>query len=70
MALVPALIMLLTTIGAFVWQLIQALTSRDAGTNAWKPDWIIALIAFVLIVVALTTTREAVGRFYSLKKTS
>jgi carbon starvation protein len=52
--LVPACIMLITTVGAFVYQIHRALGASDS------PDWFIAGVGAVLIVLALSTFWEGV----------
>ena len=61
--LVPALVMLVTTIAALVWQLRRAL----AGVGRDGPDWFLAGLCGVLIVLALAVSFEARG---ALRKTS
>jgi carbon starvation protein len=58
--LVPACIMLVTTVGAFAYQIYQALERRDPVTAVARPDWFIAGAALVLIVLALSTFWEGV----------
>jgi carbon starvation protein len=53
--LVPALFMLVTTIGALAWQLYAALT-RGGGAG---PDYFLAFLCAILIVLALLVTAEA-----------
>jgi carbon starvation protein len=55
--LVPALLMLVTTIAALVWQLRGAL----AGVGREGPDWFLAALCAVLIALALAVTFEARG---------
>lgn len=55
--LVPALLMLVTTIGALVWQIRGAL----AGVGRDGPDWFLAGLCSVLIVLALAVSFEARG---------
>jgi carbon starvation protein len=53
--LVPALFMLATTIGALLWQIYAALThGGDRG-----PDWFLAVLCTVLIVLAALVFAEA-----------
>jgi len=61
--LVPALLMLVTTIGALVWQIRGAL----AGVGRDGPDWFLAGLCSVLIVLALAVSFEARG---ALRRTS
>jgi carbon starvation protein len=58
--LVPACIMLVTTVGAFAYQIYQALERRDPVTAGPSPDWFIAGAALILIVLALSTFWEGV----------
>jgi carbon starvation protein len=55
--LVPALLMLVTTVGALVWQIHAALT----GVGREGPDWFLAGLCGVLIVLAVAVTFEARG---------
>ncbi len=55
--LIPALVMLVTTIGALVWQIRGAL----AGIGRHGPDWFLAGLCSVLIVLALAVSFEARG---------
>ena len=55
--LVPALLMLVTTIAALVWQMRGAL----AGVGRDGPDWFLAALCGVLIVLALAVSFEARG---------
>jgi carbon starvation protein len=61
--LVPALVMLMTTIAALVWQMRAALS----GVGRDGPDWFLAALCGVLIVLALAVSFEARG---ALRKTS
>ncbi|MDA9101324.1 carbon starvation protein A [Omnitrophica bacterium] len=54
--LIPALLMLVTTIGAFALQLIQSLTCDQQG--AWSPNWPLAVIAAVLIALAVSVAKD------------
>ena len=56
--LVPASVMLITTLGAFVYQLRAALMRIDAHTGAHDPNWFLAAVLVVLIVLALTVSWE------------
>ncbi len=58
--LVPAVIMVVTTIAAFVYQLYHALVRVDAATGASSPDWFVAATVSVLIVLALVVFREGI----------
>ncbi len=53
--LIPALLMLVTTIGAFIWQIAGALSPGGAK----RPDWIIVGIDLVLVALALFVLAEA-----------
>ena len=55
--LIPALLMLVTTIGALVWQIRGAL----AGVGRDGPDWFLAALCSVLIVLAGAVSFEARG---------
>jgi carbon starvation protein len=58
--LVPACIMLVTTIAAFVYQLHGALTRID-GSGTHDPDWLIAVVVSVLIGLAIVVFWEGVN---------
>jgi len=58
--LVPACIMIFTTIAAFMYQLYGALFRVDAATGAAAPDWFIAVVVVVLISLALVVFWEGV----------
>ncbi len=58
--LVPACLMLVTTVGAFVYQLYAALVRVDAKTGASNPDYFIAVMIAVLIVLALVVFWEGI----------
>ncbi len=49
---IPACIMLATTLAAFLYQLHGALTKIDPSTGAASPDWFLAGLVVVLIVLA------------------
>jgi carbon starvation protein len=53
--LVPALLLLATTIGALVWQIDGAIT----GLGRKGPDWFLAGLCTVLIVLAVAVSLEA-----------
>ncbi|MCG6920535.1 MAG: carbon starvation protein A [Acidobacteria bacterium] len=53
--LVPALVMLVTTIGALVWQVHGAVT----GVGREGPDWFLAGLCAILIVLAVAVSFEA-----------
>jgi carbon starvation protein len=55
--LIPALLMLVTTVGALVWQIQAAIT----GVGRDGPDWFLAGLCAVLIVLALAVSFEARG---------
>ena len=55
--LIPALLMLVTTVGALAWQMRGAL----AGVGRDGPDWFLAGLCAVLIVLALAVSFEARG---------
>lgn len=61
--LVPAIVMLVTTIAALAWQMRGAL----AGVGREGPDWFLAGLCAVLIVLALAVSFEARG---ALRRTS
>lgn len=56
--LVPACIMLVTTLAAFCYQLYHALARVDAQSGAASPDWFIAGVVTILIVLALVVFWE------------
>ena len=51
--LIPAILMMLTTISAFIYQIYQALAKVDAATQQWHPDWLLAGTALLLTTLAL-----------------
>jgi carbon starvation protein len=55
--LIPALAMLVTTVAALVWQIHAAVT----GVGREGPDWFLAGLCAVLIVLAVAVTLEARG---------
>ncbi len=57
---VPACVMLVTTIAAFVYQLYSALARVNANTGMAEPDWFIAGVILVLIGLALVVFWEGV----------
>ncbi|MBI2339758.1 MAG: carbon starvation protein A [Deltaproteobacteria bacterium] len=61
--LIPACFMLVTTISAFVWQILASLKKEP------HPDFLIAGIAGVLMILALIVFKEAVGTLRRKKKT-
>jgi carbon starvation protein len=50
--LIPACIMLATTLAAFLYQLHGALTKTDPATGAAAPDWFLAALVLLLIGLA------------------
>ena len=50
--LIPACIMLATTLAAFLYQLYGALTKIDPATGSASPDWFLAALVVVLIALA------------------
>jgi len=58
--LVPACIMLVTTLAAFCYQLYSALARVDAATGAADPDWFIAVVIATLILLAVVVFWEGV----------
>ncbi len=66
--LVPACIMLATTIAAFVYQLHGALTRLDAGGGR-NPDWLIAAVVSILIILAAVVFWEGASVLTASKKT-
>jgi carbon starvation protein len=59
LTLFPALLLLVTTVAAFLYQIFQALTRRNPATGASSPDWIVAAVAVVLTLVAFSILAEA-----------
>lgn len=57
--LLPACLMLVTTLAAFCYQLYQALVRVDPQTGAASPDWLITAVVATLIVLALVVSWEA-----------
>jgi carbon starvation protein len=57
--LIPALLMLVTTIGAFVFQIHGSLTRVDPASGAADPNWIIAGVDAFLVLLALYVFGEA-----------
>jgi carbon starvation protein len=55
--LVPALVMLATTVAALAWQIRGAL----GGVGREGPDWFLAGLCGVLIVLAVAVSLEARG---------
>jgi carbon starvation protein len=55
--LIPALLMLVTTIGALVWQALAAIQ----GVGREGPDWFLAALCAVLIALAVAVSLEARG---------
>ncbi|MCA9396078.1 MAG: carbon starvation protein A [Candidatus Omnitrophica bacterium] len=52
--LIPAVLMMITTMGAFTYQLKQALTSHSG-----KPDWMLVSLTAVLIILGTVVFAEA-----------
>jgi len=59
--LIPALLMLVTTIGAFVFQIQVSVTRVNPETGAANPNWIIAAVDAFLVLLALYVFGEAWG---------
>ncbi len=59
--LIPACIMLATTLAAFAYQLYGALTNIDPATGSASPDWFLAALVAVLIVLAGVVFWEGVA---------
>lgn len=59
--LVPACVMLVTTLAAFAFQLRGALLHVDAASGTRSPDWFLAGLVSVLIVLGLAVFGEAAG---------
>jgi carbon starvation protein len=57
--LIPACLMLVTTLAAFLWQLYGALT-RSNQAGAADPDWFIATVVSVLILLAAVVFWEGI----------
>jgi carbon starvation protein len=57
--LVPAVLMLVTTVGAFVIQIHRSMIRSEPDTGAWSPNWALAVIDILLIVLALYVLGEA-----------
>ncbi len=64
LTLIPAVLMLVTTTAAFLYQIFQALTRRDPESGAAAPDWIIAFVAAVLTGVAVLILIESWKSLY------
>lgn len=56
---IPSVLMMVTTIAAFVWQVTRSLLATDPDTGAWRPDWLIAGIGVVLVALAASVLLEA-----------
>lgn len=56
--LIPACIMLVTTLAAFCYQLYHALVRIDAQSGAADPDWFIAAVVTTLIVLSVVVFWE------------
>lgn len=57
--LIPAVLMLVTTIGAFLFQIHGALTRLDPASGTWSPNWFIATVDTGLVILALFVFGEA-----------
>jgi len=57
--LIPALIMLVTTLAAFGYQLASALSRRNADTGILEPDYFLSGVVVVLMVLAAVVFIEA-----------
>lgn len=66
--LIPACIMLVTTIAAFLYQLQGALTRVNASSGASDPDWFIAVVVAVLIVLALVVFWEGLRSLAAVRR--
>lgn len=64
-ALVPAILMLITTMGAFVYQFIQAFSSRSGS-----PDWVLVGLTLVLILLGIMISSEALRLMVIKRKES
>lgn len=58
--LVPACIMLVTTLAAFAFQLSAALTRTAPDTGAADPDWFLAALLSVLVVLGVVVFMEGI----------
>jgi carbon starvation protein len=58
--LVPACIMLVTTLAAFAYQIYGALTRIDKEANVADPDWFLAVVVSVLFVLAVVVFWDGV----------
>lgn len=56
---IPSVLMLLTTVGAFLWQVARSLFAADPETGAWRPDWLMAGLGIVLVALAVSVLVEA-----------
>jgi carbon starvation protein len=59
--LIPAVIMLVTTIAAFLYQLYTALTRIDPASGVADPNWFLAALVVLLISLALIVFWEGVA---------
>lgn len=57
---IPALIMLVTTVAAFLFQMGQSFLRRDPISGIWTPDWLMVLVALLLIALAISILTETV----------
>lgn len=60
LALVPAIVMLVTTLAALGYQFVRAMARTDPATGAPLPDVSLAVIVFLLILLSLSIVRETV----------
>jgi carbon starvation protein len=56
---IPSVLLLITTVGAFFWQVESALFATEPGTGAWRPDWLMAAIGILLVALAVSVFLEA-----------
>ncbi|MFQ5666956.1 MAG: carbon starvation protein A [Candidatus Binatia bacterium] len=56
--LVPACVMLVTTVAAFLYQLYAAVSRVNSSTGASEPDWFIATVIAILIGLAVVVSWE------------
>jgi len=61
--MIPSLLMLVTTLGALLWQIHDAITAVNPVTGAGQPKWLLAGIGVVLILLALLVLGEAAANF-------
>jgi len=58
---IPACFMLVTTVAAFLYQLYGAITQIDPVTKAASPNWFLAALVVVLVVLAAVVFWEGVS---------